>query len=125
MTSIFEHLRQHKPSLEVDDIRWVGEQYRELRGILLEVDKQDIGSDGPDCASPKSAIPFGPLTPLDGCGTPLEVHVCDPSPAPPFVCVDCPTLSFTHNFIGSSTFHIVGYLEMWMSTATEPSRTFK
>lgn len=76
----FDHLRQHKPSLSVDDIRLMKEQYGKLREILLEVDGQAIDSDEPTREPPRSAIPSGLLTPVDMHRIPLDVHVCNASP---------------------------------------------
>ena len=76
----FEHLRQQKPTLEVDDIRWMKEQYGELREILLEVDRQVIDPERPDREFPRSAISFSLLTPPDRCGIPLGDRLCDSSP---------------------------------------------
>lgn len=76
----FDHLRQHKPSLGVDDIRLMKEQYGKLREILLEVDGQAIDSDEPTREPPRSAIPSGLLTPVDMHRIPPDVHVCNASP---------------------------------------------
>lgn len=70
-----DRLRQHKPSLPGNHIWWVKGQYRELRKVLLEVDRE--ATDQLLGEPPRSALLFSLLTPMDRHRTPLNVCVCD------------------------------------------------
>jgi len=73
-----EHFRQQRPWLKEDDIqRWSG-RYRELKNVLLEVDRKtsEILTRTPF----RSTNLFGLLTPADIRRIPLDLHLCTPSP---------------------------------------------
>ena len=80
-----EHLRQHEPSLNEDEIREMKRQYGQLKEVLLEVDRE-----ANDRLIRESlrwlTIAFGLLTPVDRLWVP-HVQVCD---SPPMIVIACP-----------------------------------
>ena len=75
-----DHLLQHEPSLDEDDIRLMKGGYGQLKEALLEVDGEAI--DRLIRESLGTAIVFGLLTPVDRLRVPLNVHVCGSPPVP-------------------------------------------
>jgi len=71
-----EHFQQHKPSLNEEKIQQMKDQYGELRGILLEVNRK---ANPPICESFSPIVLFGLISPVTRNKTPV-VYVCNPSP---------------------------------------------
>ena len=85
-----DHLRQYEPSLDKAVVQGMKRGYGQLKGVLLEVDKEAI--DALIRESLRSAIVFGLLTRAVRLRVSLDVHVCDPPPMPVVVRPDHSTL---------------------------------
>ena len=59
----FEYIKQQMPLRNRDEFRWVKDQYRMLRRVLLEVDKEDVNAQA--CAYPKSIPSSSGINPFE------------------------------------------------------------
>ena len=75
-----DHLQKHKPSLDMDDIEQMKEQYKKLKeAVLVEDHKVAIDL---TCESSRLIIPLGLLTTVFTYRETLNIHVCPPPPMP-------------------------------------------
>jgi len=73
-----EHMRRHDPGIDKGDIQRRRDQYRRLRGALLEADR---GATETLIREPlRLTIVFCLLIPIDRHKIPLDIYVCNSSP---------------------------------------------
>jgi len=99
------YFKEQDPLLDEDHIQKAREQYKELKRVLLEVDREasEILTRTPFRLTNLSNL----LTPADVHRIPLDVHVCPPSP----MTVMCPQLSLlvsptSHSVYTWTPFHL-------------------
>jgi len=104
------YLNQHNPEVNVHHIPTTREQYGELKGSLLEVDRKALEV---LTRTPFKLITlFNLLTCADVHRITLDIHLCTPSPMSVVVCprhslLDPPTPCFTYTWVPLSPLRLV------------------
>ena len=96
----FDHLQQHKPSLDTHHTSRAKTQYSELKAVVLDVDVEAMNT---LARKPPRSIFFGLLTPTDTYRIPLDFRMC-PASTVPVICLEHlplfrPTTWFAHRFL--------------------------